>query len=64
MKREEIRIRDPFILADKKTETYYMYGTTDLEKDSYASRPVFSVYTSKDLEEFQGPFVVLVLKRK
>lgn len=58
MKREEIRIRDPFILADKKTETYYMYGTTDLEKDSYASRPVFSVYTSKDLEEFQGPFVV------
>ena len=58
MKREEIRIRDPFILADKKTKTYYMYGTTDLVYDSYASYPKFSVYVSKDLENFEGPFVV------
>lgn len=58
MKREEIRIRDPFILADEKSKTYYMYGTTDLESDSYASYPKFSVYTSKDLDEFQGPFVI------
>ena len=57
-KREDIRIRDPFILADKKTQTYYMYGTTDLEKDSYASYPRFSVFVSKDLETFDGPFVV------
>ena len=58
MKREEIRIRDPFILADEKTKTYYMYGTTDLKYDSYDSYPKFSVYVSKDLENFEGPFVV------
>ena len=58
MKREEIRIRDPFILTDKTTKTYYMYGTTDLEYDSYASYPKFSVYVSKDLENFEGPFIV------
>ena len=58
MKREEIRIRDPFILADKTTRIYYMYGTTDLAYDSYASYPKFSVYVSKDLENFEGPFIV------
>ena len=58
MKLSEIRIRDPFILADKETKTYYMYGTTDLQYDSYASYPRFSVYVSQDLENFQGPFVV------
>ena len=52
MKREEIRIRDPFILADDDTKTYYMYGTTELGKnlDAYDK---FSVYVSKDLENFE-----------
>ena len=58
MKREDIRIRNPFILGDKQTKNYYMYGTTDLEYDSYASYPKFSAYVSKDLENFEGPFVV------
>ena len=35
-----------------------MYGTTDLVYDSYASYPKFSVYVSKDLENFEGPFIV------
>ena len=35
-KREDIRIRDPFILSENGI--YYMYGTTDLE------RPVFFEY--------------------
>ena len=25
----EIRLRDPFILLDKKSSTYYMYGTNN-----------------------------------
>lgn len=57
MKREEIRIRDPFILADKDSRTYYMYGTTQLG-DGLEAFDKFSVYTSKDLENFDGPFVV------
>ena len=58
MKREEIRIRDPFILADEKTKTYYMYGTTALEKDSIKAGNTFSVYKTKDLENFEAPKVI------
>ncbi len=55
MKKSEIRIRDPFILVDN--DTYYMYGTTDLG-EGLDAKPYFSVYVSKDLENFDGPFIV------
>lgn len=56
IKREDIRIRDPFILVEG--DTYYMYGTIDLTGNSYETACRFSVYKSKDLENFEGPFVV------
>ena len=31
IKRQDLRIRDPFILTDFENKCYYMYGTTDLE---------------------------------
>jgi beta-xylosidase len=43
---DSIRLSDPFILADKKTATYYMTGTGGL------------VWKSKDLEKWTGPFRV------
>ncbi len=52
---KNIRIRDPFVLVEG--DTYYMYGTTELCADSRANSR-FSVYISKDLETFEGPFVV------
>ena len=55
MKKADIRIRDPFILVDNGF--YYMYGTTNL-KDGPDAKNIFSVYTSKDLEEFDGPYVI------
>ena len=58
LKRENIRIRDPFILTDKETGCYYMYGTTDLEEGTLHAYPRFSVYKSYDLESFDGPKVV------
>lgn len=57
MRRTEIRIRDPFILTERETGTYYMYGTTDLG-EGYRAFSRFSVYLSRDLEEFEGPFPV------
>lgn len=57
MKREEIRIRDPFILVENNL--YYMYGTTAFAgDDTLAAKNTFSVYTSKDLENFDGPYVI------
>ena len=56
IKKEDIRVRDPFILLDNGV--YYMYGTTNL-KDGLDAKNIFSVYTSKDLEEFDGPYVII-----
>ncbi len=58
-KRENIRIRDPFILTDKEHGCYYMYGTTSLEENSIRAGATFSVYKSYDLEHFEGPKVVV-----
>lgn len=59
LKREDIRIRDPFILTDKEQGCYYMYGTTALEQASLAARGTFSVYRTVDLENFEEPKVIV-----
>ncbi len=58
LKREEIRIRDPFILPDRNSGYYYMYGTTALEQDCIRAGDTFSVYRTSDLENFEDPKVV------
>ena len=58
LKRQDIRIRDPFILTDKKAGCYYMYGTTNLVDGSLVAYPKFSVYKSYDLESFEEPKVI------
>lgn len=62
LKREDIRIRDPFIFTDTAHGCYYMYGTTDLETGSIAARKSFSVYKSYDLESFEEPRVIFDAK--
>ena len=58
LKREEIRIRDPFILTDKENGCYYMYGTTALGVGTLAAGNTFSVYKTNDLENFEEPKVI------
>ena len=58
LKREEIRIRDPYIVTDKENNCYYMYGTTALVDGSLRANATFSVYKTDDLENFEGPKVV------
>jgi GH43 family beta-xylosidase len=58
LKREDIRIRDPFILTDTDNNCYYMYGTTGLLEGSLMCAPRFSVYKTYDLENFSEPRVV------
>ncbi|MBQ8212896.1 MAG: family 43 glycosylhydrolase [Clostridia bacterium] len=55
LKRENIRIRDPFIYTDYANQCYYMYGTTALEPHSLDAQNTFSVYRSRDLEYFEEP---------
>ncbi len=52
------RVRDPFILADDATRTYYLYETTDPYKGRPYARGV-SVRTSKDLVTWSAPKPVM-----
>lgn len=45
---DDIRLSDPAILADKKTKTYYMTGTSG------------KLWKSKDLKFWEGPFDIAV----
>jgi len=53
MKRTEINIRDPFVLVHDGA--YYLYGTRGAT--CWAPADGFDVYVSRDLEEWDGPFV-------
>ena len=58
LKRQDIRIRDPYIFTDKDAGCYYMYGTTSLCNNSLRANSSFSVYKSYDLENFSAPRVI------
>ena len=58
LKREEIRIRDPFILTDKEKGCYYMYGTTALKAGTLSAKNTFTVYKTYDLENFDDGKVI------
>jgi GH43 family beta-xylosidase len=58
LKREDIRIRDPFIYTDKENKCYYMFGTTALVQNSIAAKDTYACYKSYDLENFEGPFEI------
>jgi len=57
----DIRIRDPFVLADPATETYYMYAQMDNRLNREGDDRGVEVYKSKDLQSWQGPYPVLIL---
>ena len=58
IKRENLRIRDPFILTDCNAGCYYMYGTIDLKPSGYHTFPTFSVCKTYDLENFEEPKII------
>ena len=55
LKISEIRIRDPFISADSKTITYFMYAQMSNRLGEKNPQKGVEVYTSKNLKEWQGP---------
>lgn len=58
LRREDIRIRDPFIVTDREAGCYYMYGTTAMLAGSIAASSSFRAFRSEDLEHFEGPYTV------
>jgi arabinan endo-1,5-alpha-L-arabinosidase len=56
--RSEIRVRDPFVLPDPETKTYYLYSSTTHGMDASEPRKSVVVYRSADLEHWSAPVTV------
>lgn len=55
----DLRIRDPFILADEKSQTYYLYRQiANGRHDSIQGIRGVEVYQSKNLKTWTGPQIV------
>lgn len=54
MNTNEINIRDPFVMLHG--DTYYLYGTNS--QTCWSEADCFDCYTSKDMEDWDGPFVI------
>ena len=60
MKREEIQIRDPFVLVENGI--YYLIGTTG--SDPWGEGSDLQLFVSRDLEEFEKRGVLVTLHIK
>ena len=60
LKLKDIPIRDPFILAEAGTGTYYLYANAR-SSETGLGRGGLKAYTSRDLENWEGPKVVFVV---
>ncbi len=58
---KNIRIRDPFVLTDKATKTYYLYASKSNRQDTIS--PGVEVYTSRDLQNWSEPVSVFEVPR-
>lgn len=56
----DIRVRDPFILADKSTNTYYLYAQKGNRLNRADTLRGVEVYTSTDLVNFTDPQPVFI----
>lgn len=52
----DIWIRDPYLLADSATQTYYLFGTTSSSQKPGSAG--FDLYTSQNLQTWQGPYPI------
>lgn len=55
LRKEDIQMRDPFVLRRDDERMYYLYGSTD--PDIWKGKAIgFDVYRSRDLTQWEGPF--------
>ena len=51
----DIRVRDPFILVDRQTQTYFLYAQMANRLGADPAKRGVEVYTSRDLRNWDGP---------
>src|SRR5690606_13410159 len=53
----DLHVRDPYIVADKEAQLYYLYKSSMVEAGDLRKSGVV-VYKSRDLENWAGPYTV------
>lgn len=56
--RADLYIRDPFIVPNEASRTYYLYKSSKVEMQNRERRSGVVAYTSKDLQTWRGPHTV------
>ncbi len=56
--RSQIRIRDPFVLPDPDSKTYFVYSSTDWGSPAEQQSKAVIAYRTKDLENWEAPIAV------
>lgn len=59
LKLPEIRLHDPWMLAEEKSRTYYLYSSAGARMTE-EGRTGTLFYKSKDLATWEGPFIAFV----
>lgn len=60
----EMYLRDPFLFTDRERKCYFLYGTNMNTCDGAANLdPFFETWISRDLQTFQGPYLVFQPER-
>jgi len=58
---EDIHIRDPYIVADTAGKTYYLYRSSQRDMSEFGGRGCVEVFKSKDLKNWEGPELAMVV---
>ena len=60
-KLSDIYIRDPYILVDTRTSTYFLYRTSSVTTNDGNVLGGVEVFKSKDMENWEGPVRVFTV---
>lgn len=58
---QDLYVRDPYILADEKTQTYFLYKAGRVKNEEGEEVNGVVAYKSKDLEKWEGPYPVFAI---
>lgn len=55
---DDLNVRDPFIITDSDNKIYYLYRSARIAGEDGRERTGVEMFTSKDLENWEGPHTV------
>jgi len=58
---KDLYVRDPYIVADQQTKTYFLYKAGKVKNDLGREVNGVVVYKSKDLKKWEGPYEVFAI---